>query len=350
MRVALHSGTLSDGNAVRGVGAYTKFLYESLKGLERESNSTIELVSGAEINKSSIKGQFDIIHYPFFHFFYNTLPLTSVLPRVVTIHDTIPLIYPKQYPPGVKGSIRYALQKLSIKNTAGIITDSNTSKKDIVRFLPVQPSKVYPIYLGPTVNDVKIVDPKVLKKYELPKDYVLYVGDINWNKNVPLLAQVCTSLKKHLVIVGKMAASHDYDRAHIENQSLRELQDRYENSEYVHITGFVSDEDISHLFKSATLLCQPSHYEGFGLSVLDAMNLGIPTICAKTQALVEIYESGSVFFDPLSAESLAHTIKSVIESKKVQEELILKGSKLAARFSWEKTARETFEVYKLIAK
>lgn len=343
MKIALK--TLGEvGAKARGIGVYTEFLLRSLSDLLKKEGHEIEFIGkGADLNG------FDIVHYTSFDFFFHTLPIQSKIPVVVTVHDTIPLIYPSRYPPGIKGKVNFLLQKRALGKALSVITDSETSKKDIVSFLGVKAETVCPIYLGPTKNLVKMTETesrKVLSKYGINFPYISYVGDVNWNKNVVGLAQACETSSLHLVIVGSKAVSSDYDKAHVENVSLVELQGRFGNSKFIHRVGFVNDLDTAVLIKKSTLYCQPSFYEGFGLSVLDAMLLGVPTVCAKTQALVEIYEKASEFFDPYNVSEMAGTLKKVINSEKVQSDLIKKGLELASGFSWEKAARETLEVYK----
>ncbi len=347
MNIAMHA-TGAVGTQGRGIGVYTKLLTDALKNLKK-SDINVELVDTHKTSSSELRERFDLIHYLSFDFFFPTLPFSSALPRVVTIHDTIPLLYPKHYPSGVKGALNLWRQKRALNNVEAIITDSETSKKDIVRFLHVPSSKIHTVYLASTLTSKhKVNNSQVTKKYGLPKDYVIYIGDVNWNKNILALAEACDSLKVHLIIVGKKAASTDFDKNHIENQPLRILHERFGDSQYIHRIGFVPDDELPSVLSQATVLCQPSYYEGFGLSVLDAMEARVPTLCARTQALVELYEQGSTFFDPHSVTSLTKELSSVLKDKKLRMDLIKNGEKVAKRFSWEKTALETSTVYRTI--
>lgn len=111
------------------------------------------VVEGLEVDTVDFKltdlSKYDIAHYPSFNPFFVKLPLTKKTKTVVTIHDLIYLIYPKHYPPGMKGSARFILNKFLIKNADAIITISETSKKDIVRFLGIDPKKIFVVYLAP---------------------------------------------------------------------------------------------------------------------------------------------------------------------------------------------------------
>lgn len=341
MKIALDAGPLSDGNAGRGVGVYTQLLYDALKKQEEVS------VEAIDVHSTKSFGSYDLVHYPSFDFFRNTLK-TPNKPFVVTIHDTIPLIYPKNYPPGLKGRLALFRQKQSLKKAAAVITDSFTSKKDIIRYLNVKPERIFPIYLGPTISKITKNDSQksVLRKFQINYPYVLYIGDVNWNKNLVSLCRACDQIGAHLVIVGKRAVSKDYDKNHIENRPLVEMQKIAKTSSFIHTIGFVDDEDLPSIVKGAQLLCQPSYYEGFGFSVLDAMSLGIPTVCAKTQALSEIYGSASIFFNPSDVADMASVIGSVLANETLQRKLQKLGLTLSKSFSWNKTASETVTVYK----
>jgi glycosyltransferase involved in cell wall biosynthesis len=124
------------------------------------------------------------------------------------------------------------------------------------------------------------------------------------------------------------------------------LQDRYGESPYVIRLGYVAD-DLAVFFKAAFCYCQPSFYEGFGLSVLDALFSKTPVVCAKTQALTEIYGDTCTYFDPKNVQSLVLAIENITNHIDTKEHIVA-GYKLAKAFSWEKTAEQTYEVYKKV--
>ena len=208
IKVGLVTTPLSSGHAARGVGFYTKNLLSELKLLASGSNFEIE-----EIKSTTITGNYDIIHYPFFDLFFPSLPLFKPTRTVVTIHDVIPLEFPHRFPPGVKGRINLIRQKISLLNVNRVITDSYASVKGIRKHLRYPHAKIKLVYLAPASHFRPIQDNRLLaqvkKKYHLPDKFVLYVGDINWNKNLPGLAKACQKLKIPLVIVGKQAMEID---------------------------------------------------------------------------------------------------------------------------------------------
>lgn len=337
MRVAIDVGPLSSGHAVRGVGFYTKRLIEALGDRVEAVDST-----ATDLTK------YDLIHYPAFDLFRHTLPIVKQTKTIVTIHDTIPLIYPTHYPPGVRGKINFYLQKYSLRSVSAIITDTETSKKDICRFLGVIPDKVHVVYLAPGEMFRKMDNGKrkmeIKKRFGLPDRFAVYLGDVNYNKNIPVLIDACKIAKIPLVICGKQAKEvGDRDRKlnHPELTHLRSLD--WNN---VVTLGFVSDEELVAIFNLASVYVQPSLYEGFGLPVLQAFACGTPVVAAKTQALVEIGNPGCLFVDPNDPEDVAEKIEKIIEDDKLRKQLIETGKVIAKNFSWEKTAKETMKVYR----
>ncbi|HWA52026.1 MAG TPA: glycosyltransferase family 1 protein [Patescibacteria group bacterium] len=337
MRVAIDSGPLTGGDAIRGIGFHTK---ELLKELEKLQNKDFQIE--AVDFKNADLSKYDVIHYPYFIPHALTLPFVKPSKKViVTIHDLIRLIYPENYPPGIKGQLKFLIQKFNLRNVDSIITISETSKKDIVRFLNINPEKIFVTYLAPQTK----MKTKSEQKLNLPKDFVLYVGDVNFNKNLLNLAKAIKIAKLKLVIVGKQAVNENVDD-NIENKPWREFLRLYKNDPDIIRLGFV--EDLDDVFKKATLYCQPSFYEGFGLPILEAFERNVPVVASRTQALVEVGDNSCVYFDPKNPDDIAEKLLEVFKDKKLQDELIKKGRNRLKKFSWEKCARATLSVYETI--
>ena len=344
MKVAIDSGPLVTGHAIRGIGAHTGHLIKHLKKIKDVKVDVIDF-SKNDLSK------YDIAHIPSFNPFFLTLPFKKPSKKVVlTIHDLIPLIYPEHYPSGIRGSLNFFIQKILIKNVDAIITISETSKKDICRFLNVSPDKVKVIYLAPREVFREVKNESLLyeirKKYSLPDDFVLYVGDVNYNKNLFGLAEACKLAGIPLVIVGKQAKSEEIDRKHIENRPFVRFLNKFGADPLVIRVGFVPDDDLAVIYNLATLYCQPSFYEGFGLAVLEAFASGCPVVASKVQALVEIGEPACIFFDPKDPKDMAEKISTVLADEVLRNQLIETAKVFVKNYSWEKTAKETLEVYK----
>lgn len=369
MKVAIDSGPLTSGHRVRGVGAYTR---ELIHALEQKSKRMKWLrIKAVDFAKADLS-KFDLVHYPYFNPHLITLPFSKPTKIVVTIHDLIPLIYPKNYPPGLRGNLRFFIQKYLAKKVDRVITVSETSKKDIVRFLGIPAEKINVIYEAPrkVFRELEIGNWKleIAKRYGLPRRFVLYVGDVNYNKNILGLIKACRVAELPLVIVGKQALEMEeqgvgldilvgpkdwlrflFNIPHPELAHYKQLLDEIGGGQKIVRTGFVPDEDLVAIYNLAAVYCQPSFYEGFGLPVLEAMACGTPVVASKKQALVEMVEGAALFADPEDVKGMAGNISKLIKSSQLRAALIRKGKKRASEFSWEKTARETLEVYKKVA-
>lgn len=342
MKVAIVSGSSRKDDSVRGIGVHNSELF---KAFSKSSNKDINI---SEINKDDDLSKYDVVHFASFRPYFISLPFTK--PKntkfVLTIHDLIPLIYPNVYKSGIRGGIKLLINKYLIwKNVDAIITISETSKKDICRFLGVDQEKVHVIYLGSKDAHKVIKDKKVLNsiksRYRLPNDFVFYYGDINYNKNIPTLVKACEKSKIKLVLAGKQTTEVEtMDINHPENAHLANVD--FKNTIRL---GFISDEEANLILNLATCLVQPSYYEGFGLSVVHAFASGCPVIASKTQALVEIGEEACLYFDPKNTDELAEKINIFASDEKMRKEYIKRGLEQAKKFSWKKAAEETLEVY-----
>lgn len=338
MRVAIDSGPLNSGDSVRGIGFHTKELIRELQMLQGK-NFKIDAVDF----KTSDLSKYDIVHYPYFHPHALTLPFKKPSKKVVvTIHDLIRLIYPEAYPPGFRGQINFLFQKFNLRNVDAVITISETSKKDIVRFLGISPEKIFVTYLAPqSVQE----NGEANKRHDLPEKFVLYVGDVNYNKNLLNLAKACKLARLKLVIVGKQSVIEDVD-SNIENKPWKEFLKLYKNDKDIIRLGFV--DNLDEIFKRASVYCQPSLYEGFGLPILEAFERGIPVVASRTQCLVEVGDNGCLYVDPLDPKDMASGLAEVVRNKKLASDLVRKGRLRLKDFSWRKCANETLEVYKKV--
>jgi len=345
VRVEIDISRLHPQSLKRGVGFYTLNLFQALKKFKSKDRFFLK--------KKERDLQTDLVHYPFFDPFFTTLPLIKNKPVVVTIHDLIPLKFPKHYPPGVKGKLSWQIQKLSLKGVDLIITDSLNSKKDINEITGLPLKKIKAVYLAVDKRFKKISCQKKLaktkKKYRLPDKFILYVGDLNWNKNVLGLAKACLELKIPLVLVGQQAASRNFDPSHPENQPLVLIQELIKkNKNLIRPVGFLSLDQLVNFYNLADLYVQPSFYEGFGLPLLEALSCGCPVICSDQASLPEIGGQAVVYFDPYQENDLLKKIKKLFSKQKKLRILKKKGLKQSKKFSWEKTAWQTRRVYEKV--
>jgi len=332
MNIFFDSSPLNSGHKGRGIGVYTKNLKSSLTKL-----SDISITS-------SIKDDTQLVHYPYFDFFFHTLPLIKKYKTIVTIHDTIPLVYPHQYKPGVKGWIRLQLQKLSLKGVDAIITDSKASKNDIHKYLKIDKKKIFTIPLAVPqdfVSAYKTSKPSA----SLENPYILYVGDINYNKNIPALINAFSRIdnkRVDLVIVSRALKNIHIKEAKVIYQAIKD--NRISNR--VQIYNNASTTKVANLYKSASWYIQPSLYEGFGLPILEAFYSHTPVICAKTSSLPEVSGEGVVYFNPNNITSITNSINQALSMKKSETSKLKELNRTQLKkFSWDSTAKQTRDVY-----
>ncbi len=335
----------NSGHKVRGSGSYISHLKESLvKYFPQHSYMFFTKRDGLDPTA-------DIIHYPYFDPFFLSLPIKCNIQSVVTVHDVIPLLFSDKFPIGIKGAIKWFLQKYALSKKQAIITDSECSRTDILHYIPISEEKVHVVYLAAGEQFKKVVDnssnnkklEKVKKKYNLPSKFALYVGDCTWNKNVPNLIKAIKKKQIPLVLVGSaFVKSPEVNKW---NEDLIEVLEMIKNNPLVTALGYVPDEDLVLLYNVATLLVVPSRYEGFGLPVLEAMSSGCPVVTAKKGSLPEVAGDASLYVNPDDVEDIARGIKEVYDDADLRENLIQKGYRQNKLFTWKKTAQETIRIY-----
>lgn len=346
IKILLDNSPMHNANAIRGVGVYTKFLSQAL--LKKKNLLELILSKGT---RQTIKPE--LVHYPFFDLFFPTLPLIKKYPTVVTIHDVIPLLYPQFYKVGKRGRLALIKQKLALRRVDAVITDSQASKTDIAKYLGVEMNKieVVPLASNPEINIASEEEQRrVQRKYKLPKNYLLYVGDINYNKNLPQLIKAMKFLPKEikLVCVGKNFYPQEIPEWQwIEAQiALSDVGGRIK-----FLTNLPSEAsaDLSAIYSGALAYIQPSLYEGFGLPVLEAMSAGTPVICADNSSLREVTLNKAVLVEEAKAEYFATAVETVLSWKKMQRQKFIEEAKAHAnKFTWSKTAKATIEVYQRV--
>lgn len=339
MNIAIDISPLSSGHQARGTGVYTRCLLDALKMYA--PHHKYHLVSTNKPLRESV----DLVHYPFFDPFFLTLPKKKTVPTVVTIHDVIPLVFPDKFPPGIRGKIKWLLQKRALTSVTRVITDSNCSKQDIVRLAGVPEDKIDVVYLAPAPGYTPVTDSSILhqvkKKYHLPDTFVLYVGDVNWNKNVLGLLDAQANTNIPLVVVGKAFL----DETLPETQEINKRIATLGIEERVQKLGFVQDTDLPAIYSLACSLVQPSWYEGFGLPVLEAFACGCPVISSASSSLAEI-NGPAIPIAPEHPESITQAIETMAAMTAQQRNnLIQEGFTWVKQFTWEKTAKKTVSVY-----
>lgn len=347
MKIVINTLPLHAQSIHRGIGVYARLLLASLQ--RYDSQNTYLLAQNPQDLDSA-----DIIHYPYFDFFFLTLPFIKKKPTVVTIHDVIPLLYPHHYKKGLKGSLKCALQQLSLSHgVKKIVTDSNISKSDIIKHLPVKPNQVKRVYLAPDEgyhpsNQTQIR--QVREKFHLSPPYFLYVGDINYNKNIPGLIKAFSKVDSpHSLVLVSKAIINNIPEARALRHLINESPKR-DRIKPLTTLPTQSIADVKDLYSGADWYIQPSFYEGFGLPILEAMKCGAPVISSLGGSLREIVGDAALTFDPLKTNALTNTMHQAISLSAAKRQAIInRGFENCTRFSWQKTALQMKKIYEDLA-
>ncbi|MFC1733913.1 glycosyltransferase family 4 protein [candidate division KSB1 bacterium] len=262
------------------------------------------------------------------------------------IHDLTTILFPEHH---VKSNVFLHKKRFqNIHKTDAILTNSESTKKDIIKHLKVSPDKIFVTHLGAddSFRPMKSSDIKpVLTKYRLNKPYILFVGTLEPRKNVKTLIEAFDKLKKdhdiphQLVLVGQ--------KGWLYKDILKKIESSPYKNDIRHL-DYVPEEDLPALMNGAEVFAYPSFYEGFGLPVLEAMQCGIPVVTSNISSMPEVGGEACLYIDPDSADDLADKIYSVVNNPKLQKSLSEKGIERAKDFSWEKCAKDTLKVYKYI--
>lgn len=278
-------------------------------------------------------------------------PLSSPIPTVVTIHDLIPMLLP-EYRGGVLARIYTALVAASARGAQAIITDSRASAEDIFRHLGVSADRVYPILLAagreysPQPN--LILDLAIRKKYNLPPEYVLYLGGYDVRKNVETLIKAFTYVKTGydipLVLAGRLP-----EKPSPRFIDVKQAIGAMRMGDTVQVIGGVDEADKPSIYRLAKTFVFPSRYEGFGLPVLEAMACGKPVVTSNTSSLPEIVGNAGFTVDPDDARHMAGSILATLNEEPLAKQLSQRAIERASKLTWERTAAETLGVYEQVS-
>jgi glycosyltransferase involved in cell wall biosynthesis len=256
---------------------------------------------------------------------------------VNTIHDLSPFA-DGHYIPSARRTYVKALMSSVARRSLVLITVSEFSRRQIIDRFSVEEDRVFAIAHGVTQGNGA-----ACLKADPP--FLLFVGILENRKNLVRLVEAFRLLRERrriphrLVLAGKSGHGWEDIRAAIEKQGIGNSVD---------VPGYVSNEEIARLYRSAEVFVFPSVYEGFGLPVLEAMACGTPVACSNATSLPEVGGDAVVYFDPHSVEEMASAIERVIDSPSLRAELREKGLRQAAKFTWEECARKHVEVYRRV--
>ncbi|HTX87233.1 MAG TPA: glycosyltransferase family 1 protein [Candidatus Nanoarchaeia archaeon] len=234
----------------------------------------------------------------------------------------------------------------SLKHSDRIITVSQSTKDEILKVYRADDSKITVIHNGfndrlyKKINDEKKIG-EVLEKYGLIRPYFLYVGRLEKKKNTPLLIEAFVKFKHHyadrpekLALIGD--ASFGFDE-------IKYIVHEFGLQNEVIMPGWANEEDIAYIFNGAAAFILPSLHEGFGITVLQALACGVPTVASDIPVLREVAGGAAIYFDPRDKDNLAEAMEKIVADGALRAKLIARGLERAKEFSWEKCAKETLD-------
>jgi len=283
------------------------------------------------------------------HFLYPSNPRRKLpMPTVVTVHDVIPWRL-SAYRKRIRSKIYHLNARLALKKADHIITVSEFSKSEIIKYLKIKEKNIHVIPLAPPLTDNKISYPDI----SLRRKFLLYVGGYDERKNVPNLIQ---AYQKHiapyypidLIMVG--GKNKGFEEL-ITDEYCARVAEKYplKIKGKVIFTDILEQSELACLYKHALALVHVSMYEGFNLALVEAMSAGIPIIASDIPVHHEVTGELALFVDPKNVDSIGIGMHKLINDHALQQELALKGKERSKQFSWEKAAEETLYVYNLFA-
>jgi len=285
----------------------------------------------------------DLFHAPHY-----VLPPLTPCRSVVTIHDCIHLRFPQYLPSKVGYAYARAQMWMATHKAARVMTVSEASKRDILRYFRVPESRIDVIYnaiderfwLEPDADEIA----RVRERYRLTGPFVLYAGNIKPHKNLERLIEAFTLMRQHspslkdlqLLIIGDEISKY---------ASLRRAVHRYKLHKHVRFFGFVSDQTLAALYRLADVFVFPSLYEGFGLPPLEAMASGTPVIASNVSSLPEVVGDAALMIDPYEPGAIADAMRQVLTDSALRADLRRRGLARAREFSWERSIKRVREIY-----
>lgn len=283
-----------------------------------------------------------------FHYTNSIAPLRQPRPYVVTIHDASLFLYRHYHPWSRIAAMRLLLPTVA-RRAAAVIVPTHVARLDLLETLRLSPERVHVIHEAAPDWFVPLEDPAqsdVLRcRYALPDEFVLSVGTLEPRKNLERLVLALAELHRRgrrvpLVLVGPSGWHLDGPGG---------LQDTIRAAgleQHVHYLGYVPTADLPGLLSLATVFAFPSLYEGFGLPAVEAMACGAAILTSRDTAMAEICGDAARLIDPYSVDDIAAGLKELLDDAELRTCLGLRAQQRAQRYSWERAAAETIEVYR----
>lgn len=302
-----------------------------------------------------MREKLDLLHVPHFN-----APLIYQGKLILTIHDLI-----KHDSKGPETTTRnqglylfkrfgyLALTNLIVRRANHILVPSSFVKEEhVAKRLHVSPEKITVTYeaAAGTISEIALTkDEKInlLNKYHLTQPFIVYTGSVYPHKNVDVLVNAIEKHNKNKEVDLELALI--CSRSVFWERLKKKIADKNLNH-WVKLLGFIEDEDVSKLYSLAIALVHPSKMEGFGLTGVEAMSVGLPVISSNASCLPEVYGDAALYFNPNDTDDLVSCLETLIKDEELRSGMATRGYLQARKYSWQKMAKETLSAYKHILK
>jgi glycosyltransferase involved in cell wall biosynthesis len=289
----------------------------------------------------------DVFHIP-----HRLVPYFMPCPYVVTVHDLDKIVFQGAAASSLRAEARFHVLRHGLLRAARIIAVSEATRRDLIRMVGIPGQQIEVVHNAISeqflVRDTEEDRLKMLDRYQVNYPFLLYVGNIQPQKNLPRLVEafavVQAELDQHplykdlrLIIIGDELAAHP---------DLRRSVIRSRVQHRVRFLGFVSIEALRIFYRSATAFVFPSLYEGFGLPPLEAMAQGTPVVTSNVSSLPEVVGDAAVLVNPDNVFDIARGIREALLNEALRTTLCLRGREQVARFSWDRAADRVLEIYR----
>ncbi|MGA2131250.1 MAG: glycosyltransferase family 1 protein [Bryobacteraceae bacterium] len=300
---------------------------------------------GIELSMRLRRDRPDLLHVQY------TAPLGCPVPVVVSVHDVSYLVHPEYFPKPRAWQLRWTVAR-TIRCATRILTGSDFSRDSIVQAYGESCAEKIVVVPNAAASGLRPISREsataaVRERFRIPAPFILSVGDLQPRKNqIGLIRAFAQLLRTHphlthnLVLAGKDTWF---------SPKVREAARHSGVADRIQFAGFVSDEDLLHLYNACDLFVFPSFYEGFGLPVLEAMACGRAVACSRTSAMPEVADGAGIMFDPYSSTEMVRAMADLLRDTELRARMERLGLQRAARFSWRATAEKTLEVYREVA-
>jgi len=306
------------------------------------ANSLVRL--GVDLSRRLREDQPDLLHVQY------TAPLNCPVPVIASVHDISFLEHPEYFTWARALQLRLTVPR-TMARAVRVLTPSQFSRSAILRAYNIHPSrvKVVPIAVSRTFRPVPRDWAAVMvqRRFGIAGPFVLTVGDLQPRKNQLGLIEAyeeliasCPQIEHQLVIVGKDTWFSDKVHARVRESRF---------ADRIHFTGWVTDDDLVQLYGAGDLMVFPSWYEGFGLPILEAMACGRAVACSNTSAMPEVAEHAALLFDPADTRQMVSAMRDLLLNDQLRGRMERLGLQRSSIFTWERTARQTLEIYYQVA-